>query len=286
MPPAPRIVRPEAPQVAHAAALIRAGGLVAFPTETVYGLGGDATNEAAVRAIYAAKGRPSHNPMIIHCADADAALRQVQASQQARRLAARFWPGRLLAAADRPLAAPSANRSGAVSPTTARHVADSLGDAVDLILDGGPCPIGVESTVLDLSEASPRLLRPGAVPVEAIEAEIGPILRAAVGATEAAPRSPGLLARHYAPERPMRLEVTAVRPDEALIAFGPHAPTGAALTLNLSPSGDLEEAAHNLYAMLRRADRPDLRGIAVMPIPDVGLGLAINDRLHRAAAPK
>jgi L-threonylcarbamoyladenylate synthase len=322
MPPAPRIVRPEAPQVAHAAALIRAGGLVAFPTETVYGLGGDATNEAAVRAIYAAKGRPSHNPMIIHCADADAALRQVQASQQARRLAARFWPGgltlvlgrrpasrisplacaglptvairvprhpvaeRLLAAADRPLAAPSANRSGAVSPTTARHVADSLGDAVDLILDGGPCPIGVESTVLDLSEAPPRLLRPGAVPAEAIEAEIGPILRAAVGATEAAPRSPGLLARHYAPERPMRLEVTAVRPDEALIAFGPHAPTGAALTLNLSPSGDLEEAAHNLYAMLRRADRPDLRGIAVMPIPDVGLGLAINDRLHRAAAPK
>jgi L-threonylcarbamoyladenylate synthase len=164
MPPAPRIVRPEAPQVAHAAALIRAGGLVAFPTETVYGLGGDATNEAAVRAIYAAKGRPSHNPMIIHCADADAALRHVQASQQARRLAARFWPGgltlvlgrgtasrisplacaglptvairvprhpvaaRLLAAADRPLAAPSANRSGAVSPTTARHVADSLGE--------------------------------------------------------------------------------------------------------------------------------------------------------------
>ncbi|MFQ5955378.1 MAG: L-threonylcarbamoyladenylate synthase [Kiloniellales bacterium] len=317
------IVKANAARIAEAARRLRDGGLVAFPTETVYGLGGDATNRAAVEAIFTAKGRPRRNPLIIHVADADQALSQVESGPPARRLAARFWPGgltlvlrrratssiaplacaglptvavrvpshrvalRLLHAVGRPLAAPSANRFGAVSPTTARHVAQSLGQAVALILDGGRCPIGVESTVLDLSQRRPRLLRPGAVPAEAIEAEIGPIARLEPGRSPGpAPRSPGLMARHYAPELPIRIGVTAVRADEALLAFGPGAPTGAAATLNLSPAGDLEEAARNLYLMLRRVDRPPFRGIAVMAIPEVGLGLAINDRLRRAGGAK
>ena len=317
------LVRASASSIAEAARRLGDGELVAFPTETVYGLGGDATNRAAVEAIFRAKGRPRRNPLIIHFADARRALGHVEAGPAARRLAARFWPGgltlvlrrratspivkpacaglatvavrvpnhpvasRLLDAVDRPLAAPSANRFGAVSPTTARHVARSLGPAVALILDGGRSPIGVESTVLDLSQRHPRLLRPGAVPAEAIEAEIGPIARLDPGRpAETAPRSPGLMARHYAPVLPIRIAATTVRADEALLAFGPDAPAGAAATLNLSPAGDLEEAARNLYSMLRRLDRPRFRGIAVMPVPGTGLGLAINDRLRRAAAAK
>lgn len=307
--------------IEEAARLIRAGELVAFPTETVYGLGGDATNERAVAKIFEAKGRPQFNPLISHVLDAGEARRFVQWSDTADRLAAHFWPGpltlvlpraesspiallatagldtiairapahpiaqALIRAAGRPIAAPSANRSGAVSPTRAEHVADSLGDRVKLILDGGPCEVGVESTVLDLTTATPTLLRPGGATREAIEAVIGPVaLSDAIPNGDAARKSPGQLESHYAPARPVRLNATTVAADEGLLAFGPQAPAGARYTLNLSPQGDLTEAAANLFAQLRALDRPDIARIAVMPIPQTGLGLAINDRLRRAAA--
>lgn len=316
-----RIVEPTAQSVAEAAALLRDGKLVAFPTETVYGLGGDATNDRAVAAIFEAKGRPQFNPLISHVLDAAAARKFVRWNEAADRLAARFWPGpltlvlpraegsavsllatagldtvairapshpvaqALIRAADRPIAAPSANRSGAVSPTRAEHVAESLGERVPLILDGGPCLVGVESTVLDLTAARPTLLRPGGATREAIETAIGSIaLSDAIPSGDAAPRSPGQLESHYAPARPARLDATSVSADEGLLAFGPDAPRGAMLTCNLSPSGDLAEAAANLFAMLRALDRPGIGRIAVVPIPQTGLGLAINDRLRRAAA--
>jgi L-threonylcarbamoyladenylate synthase len=183
----------------------------------------------------------------------------------------------------RPLAAPSANRSGRISPTTAGHVADSLDGAVDLILDGGPCPVGVESTVVDLCGERPRLLRPGAVTLEQLRAELGEV---EIGADEARPSSPGQLASHYAPDRPLRLKATEVAADEALLAFGPAPLAGALVTRNLSPSSDLIEAAANLFAYLRQLDRSGARAIAAMPIPEEGLGRAINDRLRRAAAPR
>ena len=307
----------------EAAAVLRAGGLVAFPTETVYGLGADATDERAVAGIFEAKGRPRFNPLIVHVPDAEAARRQVDFDARAERLAARFWPGaltlvvpraagcgvsllcgagldslavrapahpvaqRLLAAAMLPLAAPSANLSGGVSPTTARHVADSLGDRVNLILDGGPCRIGIESTVLDLTGDQPVLLRPGGVTREALEAEIGALSVAENGEDAAeVPKSPGRLASHYAPARPLRLEALEIRADEALLAFGSAPPGGAAEALNLSESGDLAEAAAKLFAHLRALDDPRFAAIAVMPIPETGLGAAINDRLRRAAAPR
>jgi len=306
--------------IEEAARLIREGELVAFPTETVYGLGADATNERAVARIFEAKGRPRFNPLISHVADAEGARRLVRWSDLAERLAAHFWPGpltlvlpkaessplallttagldtaairapdhpiaqALICAADRPIAAPSANRSGGVSPTRAEHVAQSLGDRVKLILDGGPCQVGLESTVLDLTTPAPTLLRPGGATREAIETLIGPIaLSHALPAGDAPLKSPGQLASHYAPSRPVRLAATTVEPGEALLAFGPHAPAGARHMLNLSPSGDLTEAAANLFAHLRALDRPDIACIAVMPIPEAGLGLAINDRLRRAA---
>jgi L-threonylcarbamoyladenylate synthase len=191
----------------------------------------------------------------------------------------------LIRAVGRPLAAPSANRSGAVSPTRAEHVAESLGDRVKMILDGGPCDVGLESTVLDLTTAPPTLLRPGGATREAIEAVIGPIvLSEAIPSGDSARRSPGQLDSHYAPARPVRLSATTVAADEGLLAFGPAVPTGARVTLNLSPRGELAEAAANLFAMLRALDRPEVGRIAVMPIPETGLGLAINDRLRRAAA--
>jgi L-threonylcarbamoyladenylate synthase len=307
--------------IAEAARLIRAGELVALPTETVYGLGGDATNERAVARIFEAKGRPQFNPLISHVVDAAAARRFVRWSETADKLAARFWPGpltfvlprsdgspiallttagldtvairspahpmaqELMRAAGVPIAAPSANRSGSISPTRAEHVAESLGSRVSLILDGGPCAVGLESTVLDLSTATPTLLRPGGATREAIEAVIGPIaLSEAIPTGTAARKSPGQLASHYAPARPVRLDATSVGPDEALLAFGPNPPQGARLSLNLSPSGDLTEAAANLFAQMRALDRPEVIRIAVMPIPATGLGLAINDRLRRAAA--
>jgi L-threonylcarbamoyladenylate synthase len=191
----------------------------------------------------------------------------------------------LIRAVGRPLAGPSANRSGAVSPTRAEHVAESLGNRVKMILDGGPCVVGLESTVLDLTTAVPTLLRPGGATREAIEAVIGPIaLSDAIPSGESARKSPGQLASHYAPARPVRLGVTTVEANEGLLAFGRDVPAGAVGTLNLSPSGDLGEAAANLFTMLRALDRPDISRIAVMPIPQTGLGLAINDRLRRAAA--
>ena len=313
------IRRADEAAVLEAAALLRAGRLVAFPTETVYGLGADATDDRAVAAIFAAKGRPRFNPLIVHAADPEAAEALVAFDQRARDVAARFWPGpltlvlprrpgcpvsllcsagldtlavrvpahplarRLLRASSRPVAAPSANPSGRVSPTTAAHVAESLGDKVALILDGGPCAVGLESTVLDLSEPQPLLLRPGGVTGEALEDLLGPLAAAGAGAV---PKSPGQLDSHYAPALPLRLDAAEVRPDEALLAFGPEVPAGAAATLNLSPTSDLSEAAAKLFAALRALDRPELKAIAVMPIPDEGLGQAINDRLRRAAAPR
>lgn len=307
--------------IAHAAALLRAGVLVAFGTETVYGLGADATNARAVAAIFAAKGRPHFNPLICHYPDADAAFAQVAATPLAHRLAAAFWPGpltlvlprradcpvalltgagldtlavrvpahdtalALLRAVGRPVAAPSANRSGQVSPTTARHVLDGLGGRIAAVLDSGPCPVGVESTVLDLSGDGPFLLRPGGVTQEALEAAIGPIGQGQPHAP-AAPRSPGLLLSHYAPALPVRLAAMRVAADEALLAFGPPLP-GAGACYALSAAGDLTEAAARLFDGLRWLDaegaRLGLRAIAVMVVPNHGLGRAINDRLRRAA---
>jgi L-threonylcarbamoyladenylate synthase len=304
-----------------AARLIREGELVAFPTETVYGLGADATNERAVAKIFEAKGRPHFNPLISHVLDADEAQRLVRWNATAQKLAERFWPGpltlvlpraenspiallatagldtaairapahtmaqALIRAAGRPIAAPSANRSGSVSPTRAEHVAQSLGDRVKLILDGGPCEVGLESTVLDLTTSTPTLLRPGGATREAIEAVIGPIaLSDALPSGDAARKSPGQLHSHYAPARPVRLNATSVASNEGLLAFGPRPPAGARSVLNLSRDGDLTEAAANLFAMLRALDQPEVACIAVMSIPETGLGLAINDRLRRAAA--
>jgi L-threonylcarbamoyladenylate synthase len=304
----------------RAAALLRAGELVAFPTETVYGLGADATSDRAVAAIFAAKERPRFNPLIIHVVDRAAAERLVIFDDRARRLAERFWPGpltlvlprradcpvsllasagldslavrvpahplprALIRAAGRPIAAPSANRSGRLSPTTAAHVLEELGGRIAAVLDGGACRVGLESTVLDLTAARPRLLRPGAITPEQVEEIIGPIERADVDDTS--PRSPGMLASHYAPSLPLRLDARKVEKREALLAFGQRAPSGAKEVRWLSRSGDLKEAAANLFAELRALDRPEFTGIAVMPIPEEGLGIAINDRLRRAAAPR
>jgi L-threonylcarbamoyladenylate synthase len=312
----PKILPLNAESLALAGQEIRAGRLVAFPTETVYGLGGDATNGTAVAAIFEAKGRPRFNPLIVHVPDTGTARTMGRFSEMADILAARFWPGpltlvlsrnpdttlselvsagldtvairvpahdgarALLVVSDRPLAAPSANRSGKVSPTTAQHVADELGDAVALILDGGPCPVGVESTVVDVGGDTPLLLRPGGVPLEDIETALGRSVPVA-GVADAI-RAPGMLESHYAPGLPLRLDAGRANPGEALLGFGP-APEA---TLNLSESGDLREAAANLFAMLRELDNPDFTGIAVMPIPESGLGRAINDRLRRAAAPR
>ena len=304
--------------ITQAAAALRAGQLVAFPTETVYGLGGDATNDRAVAAIFAAKARPRFNPLIVHVGDLIAAEVLAAFNEPARKAAVRFWPGpltlvlprrpdaglsllasaglatvairvpaqrvaqALLRKADRPIAAPSANRSGRVSATNPEHVAEDVGEDVALILDDGPTSLGLESTVLELSDERPVLLRPGAVTLEALTELLGPI----AGPGSGPAKSPGMLASHYAPRLPVRPAATEARPGEALLAFGADAPTGFAEVLWLSHSGDLTEAAANLFAMLRRLDRLSFTGIAVMPIPEHGLGRAINDRLRRAAAPR
>lgn len=303
--------------IAEAAEHLRAGRLVAFPTETVYGLGGDATNDTAVAGIFEAKGRPRFNPLIVHVPDAGAAGVLVEMDGRAHRVADAFWPGpltlvlprradcalsllvsagldsvavrvpahplaqRLLREARRPVAAPSANRSGAISPTRAEHVLESLGERVALILDGGPCLVGVESTVLDLTGPVPTILRPGGVTRDDLEAVLGPVAES-TGADEQAPRSPGQLLSHYAPDRPVRLNAGGAESGEALLGFGGTPQADA----DLSPAGDLKEAAANLFAMLRTLDRPPFTGIAVAPVPDTGLGRAINDRLTRAAAPR
>lgn len=303
---------------------LKAGGLVAFPTETVYGLGADATRDRAVASIFEAKGRPRFNPLIVHLADCAAAAGIARWSDLAQALAERFWPGpltlilrrtetcsvsplvsaggetlalrvpdhplasALLREAGLPIAAPSANPAGRISPTTAAHVRAALGDRVDMILDGGAAPIGLESTVLDITGERPVLLRPGGLAREDIEAVLGlTIERAAdVDAGESALRSPGRLTSHYAPRHRLRLDAQDVAAGEALLAFGPKPLDGASVTLNLSSSGDLVEAAANLFSMLHRLDGEDVSGIAVMPIPKIGLGDAIRDRLSRAAAPR
>jgi L-threonylcarbamoyladenylate synthase len=312
----------------EAATLLLAGDLVAFPTETVYGLGADATSNTAVASIFAAKGRPHFNPLICHYPDVAAAFRHVDATALATTLAEAFWPGpltmvlprrvtcpvallagagldtlavrvpahpvalALLREVGRPIAAPSANRSGSVSPTTADHVLDGLEGRIAAVVDGGPCPVGVESTVLDLSGAQPFLLRPGGLTAEVIEALIGPIGRPITPAEaeqSRSLRSPGLLVSHYAPSLAVRLNATDIAADEALLAFGPPLP-GAGATFDLSRAADPVEAASRLFEGLRWLDREGtrlgLRGIAVMAVPDAGLGAAINDRLQRAAAPR
>ncbi len=304
--------------------MIKAGRLVAFPTETVYGLGGDATDDEAVAAIYAAKGRPRFNPLIVHVASTRDAERLVEFDGRARALARAFWPGpltlvlrrradspiswlasagletlairipdhpvarALLRRAACPIVAPSANRSGRISPTTAAHVRDSFRTGrgrklVSVILDGGPSPVGVESTVIDLSGPKAVLLRPGGVPSEEIRRLTGPLARAGSGPA----RSPGQLESHYAPRAALRLNARRLQPGEAFLAFGPEPrDAGRNTVVNLSRSRDLAEAAANLFAMLRALDRPGIARIAVAPIPSRGLGAAINDRLRRAAAPR
>ena len=307
---------PDADALARAARRLRAGGLVAFPTETVYGLGADATNEAAVAAIYAAKGRPAHNPLIAHVASLEEARRHATFSDAATRLAEKFWPGpltlvlpaaptgevcalaragraslalrmpahpmalALIRAAGRPLAAPSANRSGRVSPVCAAHVREDLGRDV-FVLDAGPCAVGLESTIVACLDA-PTLLRPGGLAREAIEAALGEPLRAQEAGEILAP---GALASHYAPRAQVRLEATSLRPGEAALDFGGRFPAGPAV-IDLSPSANLEEAGANLFAYLRALDSAGPTAIAVAPIPRRGLGEAINDRLARAAAPR
>ncbi|MCR9123627.1 MAG: L-threonylcarbamoyladenylate synthase [Phyllobacteriaceae bacterium] len=318
----PVIVPADDRGIGRAARLLADGEIAALPTETVYGLAADATNGEAVARIFAAKARPRFNPLICHVDGLEMARGFAKFSPLAERLAETFWPGPLtlvvplaegaaihplvtagldtvavrmprgvardvISALGRPIAAPSANRSGKISPTTARAVLDSLGDAVPMILDAGPARVGVESTIIDLSGQAPVCLRPGGVAVTEIERAIGqPVARAGA---DAAISAPGMLRSHYAPGLPVRLNATDVRPGEALLAFGPDGIAGAdnaAAIANLSPAGDLTEAAANLFAMLDQLDRSGATAIAVMPIPSEGLGEAINDRLARAAAPR
>jgi L-threonylcarbamoyladenylate synthase len=314
---------PASPSViAEAAARLRAGGLVAVPTETVYGLAADATSDSAVAAIYAAKERPAINPLIAHVLDIDAARDYAVFGPAAERLARSFWPGpltlvlpaapncrisllaragldtvalrspsdetarALIKAAGRPLAAPSANRSGRVSPTTAAHVLADLDGRVDWILDGGPSRYGLESTIVEVLADRPRLLRPGAITKEAIEAALGSSIDALDG-SRTAPNAPGQLASHYAPKADLRLAAADAGADEAALDFGGMlSASSASARLDLSPTGDLAEAAAHLFAYLRELDERGPARIAVAPVPAHGLGAAINDRLRRAAAPR
>lgn len=322
-----KISAPSDAAIASAGAAIRAGALVGFPTETVYGLGADATNGTAVARVYAAKGRPRFNPLIVHVADLAAAQRIAVIEHGPLLTCARtFWPGGLtlvaprqpgagiselatagldtvavrvpshpvasafLRAADRPVVGPSANLSGSVSATRAEHVSADLGSALAAILDSGPTEIGLESTILaaGLAPDTVVLLRAGALPAETIAAATGlKVMSARDAVNDRTPTAPGQLTSHYAPRARVRLNVIAPAPDEALLAFGatlPGWPT--ALTRNLSARGDLIEAAANLFSYLRELDAMGPDGIAVMPVPETGLGAAINDRLRRAAAPR
>jgi len=325
------VLRASEESVAAAAALLRRGSLVAFGTETVYGLGADAANARAVAAIFAAKGRPRFNPLICHYASASDAFTHTVADDRARHVAEAFWPGpltlvlprapgcpvALLAAAGlrtlgvrvprhplalsllrqarTPIAAPSANRSGHASPTSSTHVLSELDGLIEAVLDCGRCSVGVESTVLDLSGPRPLLLRPGGVTHEALEACIGPIhVPHSPGMTEGSPRSPGMMASHYAPSLPVRLAARTVSASEGLLAFGPPL-SGAGRVFQLSLAGDTTEAAANLFEGIHWLDSgavppglgsTRLTGIAAMPIPERDLGRAVNDRLRRAAAPR
>lgn len=303
--------------IAKAAKLLLRGDVVAFPTETVYGLGADATDDLAVAKIYETKGRPSFNPLIIHLPSIRAIERYAILPDIGIKLADTFWPGAmtlvlkrkqncklsklvsagldtvavripahagardLLRVIDRPIAAPSANASGKLSPSEAEHVKQSLDGRLKLILDGGPCPVGLESTIIDVSTDTPALLRPGGLSTEAIEAILGRPLIHAIS-DDHAPKSPGMLSSHYAPNSQIRLNVTELERDEVLLGFGDIDKA----SFNLSPTGDLTEAAANLFKMLHDIDKSSSGKIAISPIPDKGLGLAINDRLKRAAAPR
>ena len=314
----PRIVAADERNIGQAAQLLREGGLVAFPTETVYGLGADACDDFAVSLVFAAKQRPRFNPLIVHVRNRDEAAEFAEFTSLASALAAAFWPGglslvlprcknshlgllvsagletvavrspahpvarALLDAAGLPIAAPSANRAGRISPTKAVDVANELQGLAALVLDGGPCAIGVESTVIGFEDGRPVLLRPGAIAREEVEKVSGPLRAASRGVIQ----GPGMMASHYAPRARVRLNATSIERGEALLAFGPGVPSGAEAICNLSESGDLREAAANLFAMLRRLDNSGAGIIAVMPIPSRGLGDAINDRLARAAAPR
>lgn len=298
----------------RAADILRAGGLVAFPTETVYGLGADARNDTAVARIFGAKNRPRFNPLIVHLPDTDAAKTLCHWSDEAEVLASAFWPGALtlvlplrdghglsplvtagletaalrvpahplatslLRAVGAPLAAPSANPSGRISPTVAAHVHAGLDGRIDAVLDGGACAVGVESTIVGL-DGPPTLLRPGGIPTEAIEAALGGPLGLPVAS--GSPTAPGQLASHYAPRARLRLNADEPAPGELYLGFGP-----GGGTLNLSASGDLIEAAANLFGHLHRLDAMNAPAIAVARVPETGLGRAINDRLRRAAAPR
>jgi len=310
-----RIFSSNAEGLGKAAAVLKDGGLVAFPTETVYGLGVDARNSEAVAQLYAAKGRPSFNPLIVHVPSLEAAATFVEIDALAQDLAQAFWPGALtlvlplranagisplvtagletlavrvpdhpvardlLSAFGGPIAAPSANPSGQVSPTKAAHVTDQMTGQIDGIVDGGGCVVGLESTIV-ATQPEPTLLRAGGVPAEALQRALGqPLARAGDGVV---PTSPGQLASHYAPQGTVRLNVLDVAPDETLLGFGPV--EGAAV--NLSPAGDLVEAAAGLFDALHRLNALGAQKIAVSPIPERGLGVAINDRLRRAAAPR
>ncbi|MCK0096023.1 L-threonylcarbamoyladenylate synthase [Yoonia sp. F2084L] len=308
------MLKPDLAGLEKAAVILQGGGLVSFPTETVYGLGADARNDRAVARIYEAKGRPSFNPLIVHVADADAAARYCEFNDIAQRLAQAFWPGALtlvlplkadagisklvtagldtlairvpdhpvaaglLGAFGGPVAAPSANPSGKVSPTTAAHVADGLGDKIDAVVNGGHCAVGVESTIVSCV-GDPALLRAGGIPAEALEACLGRAL--VVGQDPELPTAPGQLESHYAPRGKVRLNAPYAQEGEVLLGFGP-----VDADLNLSVAGDLTEAAAHLFAYLHQLDAMGAKKIAVSPIPDHGLGRAINDRLKRAAAPR
>jgi L-threonylcarbamoyladenylate synthase len=323
------VTRANSAAIRAAADVLRAGGLVAIPTETVYGLGADATDATAVARIYAAKGRPSFNPLISHVSDLAAARRIAQFDDAALRLAA-FWPGpltlvlpkaqdcpvaelalaglptiavrvpahpvarELIAVFGKPIVAPSANRSGHVSPTDAQHVVADLDGRVDLVLDGGATPVGVESSIVACLNGTTRLLRPGGLPRAEMERALGHRFALAEDLPlmtdgDEAPIAPGMLASHYAPRARLRLNSDRVNAGEAVLAFGATPLPGAqqaAMSLNLSERGDLVEAAANLFSHLRALDAADVTSIAVMPVPPEGLGEAINDRLARAAAPR
>ncbi len=308
------LLSPDAAGLERAAEFLRAGGLVAFPTETVYGLGADALDDRAVAGIYAAKGRPSFNPLIVHVADMPGASKHCNFTSSAKRLAAAFWPGALtlvlplqpggnmsklvtagmdtlavrvpdhpaaralLQAFDGPIAAPSANPSGRVSPTRADHVITGLGGVINAVIDGGDCPVGLESTIVSCV-GEPTLLRAGGIPLEALAQCLGYPLAAIKD--PAMPIAPGQLASHYAPQGKVRLNAPYADEGEVLLGFGQ-----VDTELNLSPSGDLVEAAARLFACLHQLDAMGATAIAVSPIPDYGLGRAINDRLRRAAAPR
>jgi len=310
--------------IARAVSVLSRARPVAVPTETVYGLAADACDAKAITSIYETKGRPRFNPLICHMADLAMAERYAIFDPISRLLAESFWPGpltlvlplaagstihplatagldsvgirvprgftgELIRAYGRPLAAPSANSSGRISPTTADHVLADIGDRIDLVVDGGACPVGVESTILKVEEGRIRLLRPGGIAVEAIERVTGLSVERLKPSGTGAIEAPGMLASHYAPDCPVRLNQRSVAPGEAVLRFAGEAVEGieeAALVLDLSPTGDLAEAASNLFAYLKQADQSGASAIAVTPIPDEGLGEAINDRLVRAAAPR